>query len=245
LLIGFLVAANLAPYVAAGSALLLRRLGYVHGRLRTGLWAIVAYLVIIPLAPTGSDGPAIQRLYGWVAYVLAFMFVGSLTWLTFAFYVYAWAVWVGRLRTNDLMPRAGVPVFAAASGFAGALIPWVPVVTQLPYNLGDLVMVILVAGVVALVLLSQALGMAQNPPRFLIPPDMRSPGGVATPQRPTRAFWIDLLLAFLWAAVCSALLLPLALSGGAGGAIARLLSIPLVIGVGAVIHLVARALTPR
>jgi hypothetical protein len=52
------------------------------------------------------------------------------------------------------------------------------------------------------------------------------------------------LLAFLWAAVCSALLLPLALSGGAGSAVARLLSIPLVIGVGAVIHLVARALTP-
>jgi hypothetical protein len=245
LLIGFLVAANLAPYAAAGSALLLRRLGYVHGRLRTGLWAIVAYLVIIPLAPTGSDGPAIQRLYGWPVYVLVFMLVGSITWLSFAMHAYAWAVWVGRLRTNDLMPRAGVPAYAAAGGFAIAFIPWVPVGSQLPHPLGDYIALLFAGGIIALVLLSGALGMAQNPPRFLIPRDMRSPGGAATPQRPTRPFWIDLLLAFLWAAVCSALLLPLALSGSAGSAVARLLSIPLVIGVGAVVHLVARALTPR
>jgi hypothetical protein len=243
LLIGFLVAANLAPYAAAGSALLLRRLGYVHGRLRTGLWAIVAYLVIIPLAPTGSDGPEIQRLYGWVVYVLVFMFVGSITWLSFAFHVYAWAVWVGRLRTNDLMPRAGIPAFAGAGGIGVALIPWVPVLSQLPHPLADYLGLLVAAGIIALLVLAQALGMARNPPRFLIPRDMRSPGPAAIPRRPARPFWVDLLLAVLGAAVCSALLLPLALRGGAGWAIARLLAIPLVIAVGAVIHVAARALT--
>src|SRR5262245_22401154 len=101
----FLIVTNIVPYGIVAILLALRRAG--HARRWPAVILIVAtlYALAISVAPVGGVARARE---GWGVYVLLFVLLGTLTWISFGLWWLTYAAWTDRyrLRGPEVSPPA-------------------------------------------------------------------------------------------------------------------------------------------